>query len=149
MALQIVEVTNSIGALQVSGVRILDLDEIPSSGVLRAPVLFPEPLGFITDFELERNSFGGGSVALQTARYNLNYTFLFAPIGAGRTGLDVYDEMVTKAAAILDAVIAINTFSGGVDIVPLSPLEFGPVPDPAGNQFLGCRFVFRVTEFVN
>lgn len=149
MALQIVTVTNSIGSLSVSGVKMLDLDEIPPSGAIRAPAMFPEPLNFITEFELERNSFGGGSQALFTVRYNLNYTFIYAPIGTGRTGLDLYDEVVSRAAAILDAVIAINTFSGGVNIEPVEVLEFGPVPDPAGNQFLGCRMAFRVTEFVN
>jgi hypothetical protein len=149
MALAIVTVCDSIAALSVTGLNILDVDQIPPDVTRLYPVLFPEPLEFVTDFAMERDSFGGGSTAKMTVTYNLHYTFCFTPIGAGRTGLDLYDEMLTLAAAILDAVLAIDTFTGGVDMVPLAPVEFGPVPDPAGNQYLGCRFTFQVQEFVN
>ena len=147
MALQIVTVTDSIAALTVAGLRILDM-EIPADATRQTPCLFPEPLNFMTDFVMVRDSFGGGSSALMTVTYQLHYTFLFAPIGAGRTGLDMYSPMTAMVAAVFDAVMAIDTLTGAIDIQPLAATEFGPVPDPAGNQYLGCRLAFSITEFV-
>ena len=149
MALATITICNSIQGLTIAGVKVLDLDEISPEVVRQTPVLFPEPLEFITDFSMERDSFGGGSVAKMTVTYNLHYTFCYAPIGSGRMGLDIYSGMIEAAMSILDAVLAIDTMDGLIDIIPLAPVEFGPVPDPAGNQYLGCRFAFQVMEFVN
>lgn len=151
MALAIATVTNSIASLSVSGVSIKDIHDIPPAALpLRTPVLFPDPLNFVSSFSMERNSYGGGSTAKMTVTYTLNYTFCFTPIGDGRNaGLDHYDEMVAKAALILDAILAIDTLSGAIDITPQSVVEFGPVPDPAGFMHLGCRLALTVQEFVN
>lgn len=147
MALQIATVIESISELTVTGVNILA--EPPAEVTRITPVLFPEPLNFITDFVMERNSFGGGSVAKMTVTYRLHYTFCYAAVGSGRTGLDVFTDMVEAAALILDKVLAVDTMDGTIDIQPIETVEFGPVPDPAGNQYLGCRFAFQVMEFVN
>ena len=149
MTLAMVTICESIAALDVEGVTIKDIDQVPPDCTRLVPVLFPEPLNFLTDFIMARNSFGGGSTAKMTVDYNLHYTFCLIPIGAGRTGLDYYDKLLTKVAAILDEVLAIDVVNGAIDLIPESPIEFGPVPDPAGNQYLGCRFVFHVQEFVN
>jgi hypothetical protein len=127
----------------------LDIHEIPPDVTRITPVLFPEPVNFVTDFSMTRDSFGGGSVAKMTVLYTLHYTFCYTQIGAARTGLDAYIGAVEMAALILDAVLDIDTFSGGIDIQPIEVSEFGPVPDPAGNQYLGCRFAFQVQEYVN
>ena len=149
MALQTITVCHSIAALHVAGVSMLDIDQMPPDATRIAPCLFPEPVAFMTDFVMERDSYGGGSTALMTVTYDLHYTFLFAPIGAGRTGLDIYDEMLAKVTLILDAVLAVDVMNGTVDIQPVEVVELGPVPDPAGNQYLGCRMTFQVQEFVN
>ena len=150
MALALVTVADSIAGLTVTGVSIKDVDQIPpAADLLRTPVLFPEPLNFVTDFQMVRDSFGPGSTAKMTVTYTLNYTFCYCPIGQGRTGLDVYDDMTGKVAAIWDAVLAIGALTGCVDLVPAGVSEFGPVPDPSGNMYLGCRLAFQVTEFVN
>lgn len=147
MALQIATVIESISELTVDGINILA--EPPAEVTRLTPVLFPEPVNFISDFVMERNSFGGGSTAKMTVTYRLHYTFCFCAIGAGRTGLDVYADMIDKAALILDEVLAVDTMDGTIDIQPVEVVEFGPVPDPAGNQYLGCRFAFQIQEFVN
>ena len=149
MTLAIATIADSISDLDVNGVRILDMDQIKAGVNERdCPVLFPEPLGFISDFTVERDSQGIPSQARKTARYNLNYTFCYAPVGTGRE-LEKYGDMVEKVFAILDEVILHDTITGLVDIEPDAVIEFGPVPDPAGNQFLGCRLRFRVMEFIN
>lgn len=149
MALQTAAVCKSIAALAVAGVTMLNVDQIPPDATRIAPCLFPEPVSFMTDFVMERDSYGGGSYGKMTVTYNLHYTFLFAPIGAGRTGLDIYDEMLAKVTLILDAVLAVDVMTGTIDIQPVEVVELGPVPDPAGNQYLGCRMTFQVQEFVN
>ncbi len=147
MALQITTLMDSIAALDVVGVTILP--EPPAEATRMTPVLFPEPLGFITDFTMVRDSFGGGSTAKMTVEYVLHYTFCYAPIGSGRTGLDIYVDMVDKVADILDEILAIDVITGSIDVVPDPLTEFGPVLDPAGNQYLGCRMALRCQEFVN
>lgn len=148
MALELVTLVDSISKLKVDEVRFYDLDTIPASDV-RSPFFFPEPLEFISNFVLTRDSFGGGSVALQHAEYDLTFTFCYKPLGTGRAGLADYVGMVTLAAEILDAIIAIDVISGAEDVRPAELREFGQVPDPSGNMYLGCKIVIHVMEFVN
>ena len=150
MTLALITVADSIAGLTVTGASIKDVDQIPpEAGKLRTPVLFPEPMNFVTDFHMVRDSFGPGTTAKMTVTYTLHYTFCCCPIGQGQTGLDAYDDMTSKVVAIWDAVIAIGVLTGCVDLVPAGVSEFGPVPDPSGNMYLGCRLAFQVTEFVN
>lgn len=145
-----VTVPNSIAAMSVSGVTIKDVDEIVDSVTDRAcPIIQPIPNGFVTDFSVERDSQGPGSTALQTVMYTLNYRLMFAPVGTGRGLLGVWADMLVKARLFLDAIIANDDLAGTVDIRPVGALNFGPVSDPAGNQFHGCDFALRVQEFVN
>lgn len=149
MTLNIATIVSSIAALDISGVKIRDTDHIPPQVTDRdCPILFPEPAGFVTDFTVTRDTMGAPSVAKKTATYVLHYTFLFMPVGAGRE-LERYGDMVDTAFAILDAVILEEDLTGALEFDPQDALEFGPVPDPAGNLFLGCRFAFLVTEFIN
>ena len=144
MTLAIVTVCDSIAALDVEGVTIYDIDQIPPGVPRQLPALFPEPVNFVTNFTTARNTFG--TTGFKTVEYDLNYTFLFAPIGAGRTGLDLYDDMLTKVALIVDEVLENDAITGAWDIQTQGTADFGPVPDPAGNQYLGCRLVFHVIE---
>jgi hypothetical protein len=149
MTLAIATIADSISQLTVTGVNIKDLDQIPPDATRLTPVLFPEPLGFVTDFTLTRESQGSNTfLAKYTVTYRLHYTFLHSPIGSARI-LDLYDDMVGKAFAILDKIIDNDAITGAVDIQPAEAIEFGPVPDPAGNMYHGCRFVLQVMEFVN
>jgi hypothetical protein len=148
MALQIITLCDSISKLSVDGVTIMDIDAIPTAD-LRKPVLFPEPVGFVSNFSMVRNSQGGGSVALMTVEYDLNYTFCYSPVGSLRTGLGTYGPMVDKAFEILDAIIAIDEITGAVDLTPGEIPIFGVVADPSGNQYNGCKLTVHVMEFVN
>jgi hypothetical protein len=149
MTLQLVNICGSIAALSVSGVTIADVDEIPPDVQnTRNQILFPEPDGFITNFTATRDSFGPNNIALQTVEYDLNYTYCHVPLGAGRTGLDEYDGMVTKVGLIFDAILD-NVITTDVDVYLPSITEFGLVPDPSGNIFLGCRISIHCKEFVH
>ena len=155
--IQITNLVDKISQLEISGVRVRDMDQIPAAVNVRdCPMLIPEPLNFIQNIVVVRDAAGAASYAPKTITYTLNYTFLFAPVGDDRTmGLSQYADMVKKVFVILDAFIANDAMTSGttydeiVDITPASVTEFGPVPDPAGGQFLGCRIAFLVTEFIN
>lgn len=147
MALAIVTVANSIAALSVTGLVIKDVDEIPPRVEQVQPTLIPLP-DYVTDFEIERMSYGGGSTALTDATYTLGYRLCYAPSGAGEAEtIEYYDNMVAMVAAFLDAVITIETFSGGVEIEPISITNMGVVNDPAEHAFIGCDIHLRVKEF--
>jgi hypothetical protein len=153
MALAITTICDSISQLEVSGVKIRDLDQIPTAVNERdCPVFYPDPLNFVSGWELERDSQGSNSspAAKYTVRYTLTYTFLYSPVGADRNmGLTKYGQMVDKLFEILDTILANDYIAGLVDLQPEAVDEFGPVPDPAGNSFIGCRVRLRVEEFVN
>lgn len=148
MALAVVTIANSIAALSVSGVTLKDLDEIPQAVLPRdCPMIYPKPDGFLSGLVIEIDSFGSTS-AKKTVRYNLSYMFLYCPVGTGRGLFDVYAGMVAKALAFLDALIANDALTGAIDIQPAGVLQFGPVPDPAGNLFHGCQVDLAVQEFI-
>jgi hypothetical protein len=148
MALAALTVATSIAGLSVSGVYLKDVDAIPERVEVRdCPIIYPKPDGFLSDLEVEINSFGSAQ-AKKTVRYNLNYVFLQSPVGAGRGLFDVYESCVTNALAFVDALLANDALSGSVDIQPAGITSFGPVADPSGNMFHGCVFSLAVMEFV-
>ena len=149
MSLQISTITAAIAGLTVTGVTILDTDEIPFEVGLRQSVLFPEPVNFVTDFTVTRDSMGIASQARKTVTYTLNYTFAHSQVGTGRGLADLYGDMVSTAYAIVDAIIALDTVSGAVGIDDPTINQFGVVVDPSGVSYHGCKIAVRVTEFVN
>jgi len=149
MSLAAVTVANSIAGLSVSGVTLKALDEIPEKVDGRdCPIIYPNPDGFLSNLDLEVDSFGSAS-AKKTVSYNLNYMYLHSPIGSGRGLFDKYESVVSSLLAFFDAVISNDTITGCVDIQPQDATSFGPVSDPSGNVFHGCIIVLRVTELVN
>lgn len=147
MALAITTVCHSIASLSVSGVTIKDLGDVPPSGERVTPVLFPNPENPISNIECVSESYGGGSSRLMDVDYDLNYIYIHTKMGAGRTGLDYLEGCVTKIQAILDEVLEIDTFTGGVDVLPNTSINITVMSDPAGNNYLGCALTFHVKEF--
>lgn len=149
MALQIAAVANSIAALSVSGVTIKDVDEIPAKVDPRASIIMPLP-NFATDWTHEVDSLGTGNSRMQTMWYTLNYRLCYKRVGAGRVStIEHYAGMVAKAALFFDAVMAIDTFTGGVEMLPAGITNMGLVNDDSDNIFIGCDLAVRVQEFVN
>lgn len=148
MSLQIATIANSISRLSVSGLTLLDVDEIPPVVDPRVSTLLPLP-NYITDFEMVRDSFGS-SDAKMTVVYTLNYRLFYKPVGTGRiTTIEGVSGLVEMVGLVLDAVLAIDTLDGAVDITPQDVTNMGIVNDPSDNQWHGCDIALRVTEFVN
>src|SRR3972149_7264806 len=104
MTLAISTICDSTSSLSVSGLTIKDLNEIPEAVTGRdCPVIYPKPDGFVTNFEMVRDSFGGGPTAKMTVTYDLTYRLLGAPIGAGGGLVDSYSLLVQKMDAFIGA----------------------------------------------
>lgn len=149
MALAAVTVATNIAGLTVTGVTMKALNAIPEGVDARdCPIIYPKPDGFMSDLQVDIDTFGSTS-AKKTAWYTLNYMYLYAPLASGRGLFDLYEDMVTKAMAFFDAIIANDAITGCVDIQPVSISNWGPVADPAGVSFHGCQIALRVQEFIN
>lgn len=149
MALSLTTITNSISRLSVPGLTILDVDEIPAVVDMRTSCMMPLP-DFLTDFEMTRDSYGGGSTADMTVGYTLHYRLFYRPVGTGRiVTIEAAAGLLEMVGKILDAVLAIDTIDGVEDITPQDVTNMGIVNDPSDNQWHGCDFSFRVMEFVN
>ena len=122
MALGIATIANAIAALSVTGLSIKDIDEIPPQADQSISTLIPLP-DYMTDFEVEVDSFGGGSTAKMTVWYTLGYRLLYKPVGAG-LDLEYYDNMIALVAAFLDAVLVIETISGCEGIMPVGAVSY-------------------------
>ena len=148
MALAFATVADSIAALSVSGFRLKSTGGMPEDVTGLGPMIIPAP-NFLTNFTPTRISYGGGSSALQDARYTLTFRLLFAPVGAGRGFNGVVTELVNGVGLFLDAVLAIDTIDGCEDITPDGVSNFGVVTDPAGNNYFGCDISLNILEFTD
>ncbi len=149
MALAIATIADGISHLVVAGLVIKDVNEIPAVGDVRQPLLIPL-VNFVTDFTVERNSFGAAE-AKMTVRYTLNYRLLYKPVGDGRVNtLEVFDDMVAMFGAIWDALLDTATITGSVDHEGLNGVvNMGVVEAPDGTAFWGCDIPIAMMEFVN
>jgi hypothetical protein len=143
MAVQFVAVANSIAGLSVSGVTLIDIDEIPKTGDTRKPSFIPAP-NWLSNLSQERMNFSG---ALRDVEYTLTYRLLYAPVGSGRGLVGPYNEMITKAGLFMDAIMAVVTLVGLEDILLDGINNVGVVLDPSDNKFWGCDISVRVLEF--
>jgi hypothetical protein len=148
MALQLEAVATAISGLTVTGLTVKDLNEIPEAFGMGGPTMFPNPDGFITDFNVQRVSFGMNT-AKMTATYRLNYLLAYSPVGGTLKQFEAYARMVGLAIDIIDAILALASLNGAVTFeIPVIG-EFGIVNDPAGNARWGCGVSVSITEFVN
>jgi hypothetical protein len=155
MTFKLATVTNSIAAISVTGLTIKDIDEIPVRVYDRnCPILYPEPLDFITNFEAEKMTFGRALTVKWRMRYNLTYTLMYAPIGSGR-GLELYAQTIAMACLFFDKLMESHPLTGCELVVPISISAPGPMFDPTGTNlpqgevvqlFYGTRLTIQVQE---
>ena len=145
----LVAIADALSALQVSGVNVRDIDQIPENATNIVPVFFPIPNGFITDMVWERETFGADTVAKMNLTYVLHYRYLHAPIGSGGGLLAVYAGLIKNLVKILQAIFADSNLSGEVVDVSLNGIsDIGALPDPAGNPFHGVDITLKVLEYI-
>ena len=147
MTIALSTICESIASLNYSGVKVLDLSEMPEGVLPRdCPVLFPEPVNFVTGLTAAGRSFQRGLGSKWELHYQLHYKFCYCPVSADR-GLNVYADMVTKAMGIVNVILkATVDVSGATSLKLADALNFGAVTDPSGAQFLGCEIVLDVLD---
>jgi hypothetical protein len=138
-------VANSISNVALTGITILDLDEIPVNALMVCPVLFPRPDGYVSNLTVTNNAFGSGAAKPITLEYDLTYVYAHCPIGAN-LDFGVYNGMVSNSAAIMSKFIESDAIAGVTDLT-IGAVTFGPVVDPAGNSYHGCEVVFHIQQF--
>jgi hypothetical protein len=149
MALNTQTIATAIAGISLSGLTILDLNEIPVVVAGRqCPILYPAPDGFIGGMALTRNSFGG-SDAYWSCTKTIRYIYLQAPIGAMRSlSFSNHTEMISNLDALIELVVELDV-STAFDIVGVGTGAFGAIPDPAGNLFHGFELSISVREKIN
>jgi hypothetical protein len=140
-------IANSIAGLNISGVTIKDIDEVPQSAQMLCPLLIPRPNDYITELTATRQSFGGGGSAKLNLSYTLNYVYLHAETGSGISQLDIYSGMITKLSAIIVAILTNDAITGLVDLELQTITDIGTIQDPSGNNYWGAIFALKVLEF--
>ena len=149
IALGLETLLGNIAAVSVTGVRIVDIDEITEQVDTRIPTLYPNPEGFITALEVVRVSQGAGGTALMDVKYTLNYRFCYAPVGSGRNLADLFGNLTALVVDIIEAFLAEDDIAGVIDMEVQDIPAIGPVLAPNGETFIGCDLSFRITEFQN
>ncbi len=155
MTFKLATVTDSISKISVTGLTIKDIDEIPARVYGRnCPVMYPEPMDFITSFEADKMTFGRLTTVKWNMRYNLTYTLMYAPIGCGR-GLELYAPTIAMACLVIDKLMESLPLAGPALVVPVSISAPGPLYDPTGPNlppgeiaeiFYGTRLTIQVQE---
>lgn len=146
ISVKMATVADAITGLTVSGVQILDTNQIPVNASVVCPCMFPKPDGFLTNLVPTIETYGTAGNEKITLDYDLTYTYCHAAIGAN-LNFGVYAGFITNVAAILVVMLTNDTISGAVDFRVSSVSDFGIVTDPAGNAYHGCTFTFHVQEF--
>lgn len=149
VTVNIAAVLNAIAALSVTGVDILDTDEIPESADgIRQPVIYANPDGLITDFVYTRQSFGAGGMEKADIEYTLSFRLCHTPVGSGRGLMDIYPDVVTVAVAFMEAIMTNDSLTGAIDVQFAGITRFGIVLDPSDKVYEGADFAIRIKEYV-
>lgn len=147
--INLVTVADSIAALNVSGVNVRDIDQIPESALSILPVLYPRPNEFITNLKWSRETYGTDSVAAMNLTYVLHYHYLHAVVGSGGGLLAAYSGLLTNLVKILTAIFEDSNPSGAVDMQLVSISSVGVLTDPAGlEKYHGVEISLQVMEYI-
>lgn len=141
-------ICTAIAGLSVSGVDVLDTDEITASFVMHPGVLYPntEVPGFVTQFGVDTEEDIDGNAVIKAAHYTLNYRYLDTAIGDQLTFGAVYGDLVSNLVTIVNAIFGATRPYADTVKMELGPVSIGGKTDPAGNEYHGADFALLITE---
>jgi hypothetical protein len=140
-------VADSISKIVIKGITVKDIDEIPQAASLACPLLIPNPNGYVSDINVEFQSFGSNTGAKIDMDYTLNYIYLHSEAGSGLGQYSIYSGLISKLSTIIVAILSNDAITGLVDMQLNGIGNIGVIEDPSGNQFWGVMFSLRVKEF--
>ncbi len=152
MSLSTAAITAGIAALNVAGVTIRNIDEIPDQVQGRdCPMLYPHPDSFM------QGGAGAGGEGLETfgtptSRFWLfnrtfRYVYLHCPVGTGRSLSEQYAAMLANVDAILVALTALDV--ADKDVMSIGLGAIGVLEDASGSKFIGFTLDVSIREKVN
>jgi len=139
-------IANSISNISITGIKMLDIDKIPTNAAMACPVFYPRPDGYITELSVSNDAFGSGTGKPITLSYKLNYVYAHAAIGA-LLDFGFYNGLISNIAAILSKLAESDAITGVTDLQIETITSVGPVNDPAGNVYHGCEIVLSIQQF--
>ncbi len=148
-ALLLVSIVDAIANISISGVTVKDVDQLSASWIALPNVLYPNDENFIDNFLVQYDSLLEGADAPETISYTLNYRFLGTQVGDMATMPVGYSNVVTKLAAIINALIAVPSPYAGRVNMKVGACPLGPRTDPAGNQYYGADIALLIQEMQN
>ena len=149
VSLLLTSITGAIDDISVSGVVIKNYNGVAAAWQSQPNVMYPNPEGFISDFELTFPSLLRGASAPQDVHYTLNYRFLGSAVGDLSQMAQEYSEVITKTVLILNAFQGVAApYSGKVEMEVID-VSVGARSDPAGNIYHGADIALRISEMQN
>ncbi len=151
MTLSPVAIATAIAALSPidTDIKVYDLGSFLDGVTVRStPALMPFAPRFISDVEFVPRSLGERLTRKSDFTYMMNWRFYYQRTGQNRKLSDVYAGLVDKSMNIVEAIIANDALSKGVDINMDNIGVYGVVDDSAGNTCFGCDIRFKVLEFM-
>jgi hypothetical protein len=143
MSVKISTAAGLISALPITGLTILDLDEIRELMSPRdLPCMMPHPRNFFSNFAtIPQNS--TNNYANET--YTLHYRLYFKAITGSIKFFGPYADMIKMTEKILNKFISSDSLSGAIYVKPR--IEFlGGVEDHAGNIYHGGDIAFDIMD---
>lgn len=147
MALSAVTLAAAIAALDVTGLTIRDLSEIPQAITAReCPQVYPAPEKFLALEEAQQLTFGPS--ALWQFTYALTYRYVHGPVGNERTLSKTFPGHVAGYIGFIQAIARNAQLLGlNAHVAPVGTPEWGVLGDPSGQQFQAADLVIRVVEY--
>ncbi len=138
-------VASSLAGLTISGVTVKDIDEIPDTARMLAPILIPAT-DYMSGTRMSFETFGSNGTAKVNMEYDLNYMFLYSEVG-GINAFAPFSPLMTKLALVLETIMSNDKINGLVDMKLNSVSNVGIITDPAGVQFWGVQISLHVLEY--
>ena len=135
-----------VAGLEVDGVTIRDLDEVPQSINGRdCPMVYPAPEKFLALEDATQLTFGPN--ALWQYTYLVTYRFVQAPVGSERAMAKIISATVNGYINFIQALTANAQLLGAAHVKPANTPEWGVLGDPSGEQFQAADIALRVVEY--
>lgn len=151
MALNAAAITAAIADLEINGVTIKDITDIPLTVTIKqCPILMPlldNWIGGATGSPDDETTFGTPSERMWVTHRNFRYIYLHKMLASGRAIDGKYADAIENIELLWTALTALDI--SGVDVENITHDAVGVLEDKAGNKFVGCFFEIDFKERIN
>ena len=113
----------------------------------QAPVMLPDPEGFVEGFGAVRLGMGPASSASYQYTYTLKYTVVIAPMANGRGLNEAVPSLVDWAAAIVGYFAGHDDQFVAQEITCLPVDKFIVISDGAGGEYMGFNLAIEIEDY--